>query len=115
QLEVLKDFFASIDFVKMRSDINVVRAVHALETEKPQPIKIQALVEPGVAYAIYFNGRGPCEATVDLPAATYRAEWINPSTGAVDHGETLDHSGGQKKLRSPSFVEDIALRIKRSR
>jgi hypothetical protein len=115
QLKVLKDFFASIDFVKMRSDTNVVRAVRALETEKPRPIKIQALVEPGVAYAIYFNGRGPCEATVDLPAATYRAEWINPSTGAVDRGESLEHSGGPAKLRSPSFVEDIALRIQRSR
>lgn len=115
QLKVLKDFFASIDFVKMRSDTNVVRAVRALETEKPQPIKIQALVEPGVAYAVYFNGRGPCEATVDLPAGTYRAEWINPLTGAVDHGESPEHSGGPAKLRSPFFAEDIALRLQRSR
>jgi cellulase (glycosyl hydrolase family 5) len=110
QLKVLKDFFGSIDFLKMKSDTNVVLAVGGASSS----IKIQALAELGVAYAIYFNGRGPCEATMELPAATYRAEWVNPLTGAVD-GETLDHSGGQKKLRSPSFVEDIALRIKRSR
>jgi len=115
QLKVLKDFFASINFVKMRSDTNVVHSVRAIDAgEKSKSIKVQALVEPGVAYAVYFNGRGPCEVTLDLPAATYRTEWINPVTGAVD-GESLDHSGGPKKLRSPSFVEDIALRIKRSR
>lgn len=114
QLQVLKEFFATIDFLKMKSDTNVVRAVGSLESgEKQKPIKIQALVEPGVGYAIYFNGRGPCEATLDLPAGRYRAEWVNTLTGAVDNDEPIDHLGGRRTLRSPAFVEDIALRIKR--
>jgi hypothetical protein len=113
QLKVLKDFFATIDFLNMKSDTNVVLAVRALDTgEKTKPIRIQALIEPGVAYAIYFNGRGPCEATLDLPAASYRADWINPLTGTVDHTESFAHSGGRKKLPSPPFAEDVVLRIK---
>jgi hypothetical protein len=119
QLKVLKDFFTTIDFLKMKPDTNVVRAVRRTEaggTSHASPnIKFQALVEPGVACVVYFNGRGPCEATLELPVARYRLEWINPLTGTTDHTETFSHSGGPKELRSPPFTEDLVLRIKNAR
>jgi len=113
QLKVLKDIFATIDFFKMKSDPNIVSSIRPLDgVDKQKPIKVQALVNPGIAYAIYFHGRGPCEATLDLPAASYRAEWINPVTGAIDHNESFTHSAGPKNLRSPPFAEDSVLKIK---
>lgn len=51
---------------------------------------------------------------VDLPTGSYKAEWINTKTGGVDKAETFTHAGGNRKLTSPSYVEDIALRIKRT-
>jgi hypothetical protein len=113
QLKVLKDFFATIDFLKMKSDTNVVRSARGLDpAARAKPIKTQALVEPGLSYVAYFNGHGPCEASLDLAAAKYRAEWISPLTGDVEHTESFIHTGGHKDLRSPPFAEDIVLTIK---
>jgi hypothetical protein len=50
---------------------------------------------------------------VDLPAGTYRAEWVDPLTGQILKGERLEHLGGTAKLASPKFNDDVALRIKR--
>lgn len=50
---------------------------------------------------------------LDLPAGRYRAEWVNPKTGAVDREEDLDHKGGERTLASPAFSDDIALRVVR--
>jgi hypothetical protein len=39
---------------------------------------------------------------------------VNTKTGAVDGEERFRHEGGARTLTSPAFVEDIALRIRRS-
>ncbi|HLF95112.1 MAG TPA: hypothetical protein VJB14_16710, partial [Planctomycetota bacterium] len=49
--------------------------------------------------------------SLDLPAGAYRAEWINPRTGATDKKDDFDHAGGAKSVTSPSFTEDVALRM----
>jgi hypothetical protein len=49
---------------------------------------------------------------LDLPTGRYQAEWVNPVTGHVDKAETFEHGGGDKALASPSFADDIALRLK---
>ena len=50
---------------------------------------------------------------LDLPAGSYRAEWISPLTGKTVKSETFRHPGGTRSLAAPAFSEDIALRIKR--
>jgi hypothetical protein len=52
------------------------------------------------------------EPELDLPAGRYRADWINPSTGAVEASETIEHPGGPRRLPAPRFTEDLALRLK---
>jgi hypothetical protein len=41
------------------------------------------------------------------------AEWLNPVTGAIDRREEVTHGGGVAQLASPSYGEDIALRLVR--
>ncbi len=53
------------------------------------------------------------ELVLDLPAGRYAAEWINPRTGACDGREEFDHPGGERRLATPPFVEDLALRLRR--
>ena len=48
---------------------------------------------------------------LDLPAGNYSAEWVNTKTGSVDRSETFRHGGGQRKLVSPRFSDDVALRV----
>jgi len=107
QLRILKEFIHSFDFVRMKPDNSAIKG------GLPEKGRGWALVETGRAYAICVVGRGPTTLSIELPEGTFRAEWINTITGSVDKKESFSHSGGQKKLQSPEFVQDIALRIRK--
>ncbi|MBM4034140.1 MAG: hypothetical protein FJ291_20500 [Planctomycetes bacterium] len=107
QLRILKDFIESFDFVRMTPDNGVVKG------GVPPKATARALVEKGRAYAIYLRGGTQANLVLDLPAGTYKAEWLNTRTGSVEKPETLQHAGGQATLASPPYTEDIALRVKR--
>ena len=85
-----------------------------------------ALVERQKAYAVYLHVplprkpkdlrkhlRDDINATVwlDLPAGDFKAEWVNTKTGRTDRSESFHHTGGERKLDSPRFSNDIALRV----
>ena len=74
---------------------------------------VRVLAEPGKAYALYVLGGTQAELILDLPAGTYKAEWLETKTGRVVGEAVFEHSGGDKPLSSPKYAEDIALRIKR--
>jgi hypothetical protein len=107
QLEILKDFINSFDFIKMRPDRSVVK-------ELPDNITEQVLSEAGRDYALYINGSGLKELTVEIPPGSYKSEWIDTKTANMLSENTLTHSGGRLKLPIPEYKDDIALRIKRS-
>ncbi len=119
QLGILKSFMEGFDFPKMRPDDSVIRDVSA-------ELPARALVERGKAYAVYLHVPLPGKPkdldkhrrknlevtlTLDLAAGKYRAEWVNTKSGAVDREEVVEHGGGDKKLVSPRFSDDIALRV----
>ncbi len=52
------------------------------------------------------------DLVLDLPAGSYRVEWLNAKSGAVDKKESFRHEGGTKSLSSPGFTEDIALSVR---
>ncbi len=110
QLGILKRFLDGFDFLRM------------------QPLSsARGLAEPGRQYALYFHqGRivkdgkpryqvdaNAHESRLELeaPRGRYRAEWLDPKTGLIVRRERLDHPGGALHLTSPSYSEDIALRI----
>ncbi len=118
QLQILKEFLDGFDFVKMRPDNAVIKSgtVGARLAGSPPEARVtaRALVEAGRAYAIYVRGGTQAELVLDLPAGDYRAEWVNPRSGRIDKQEGFTHQGGPKALASPAYVEDIALRVRRS-
>jgi hypothetical protein len=105
QLTILRDFLSALDYVRMKPDRTVIKR------GIPDKARAQTLVLPGRTYAIYLNGGTHADLVLDLPAGRFRAEWINPRTGTVDMSQDIDHKGGHTVLSSPSYDEDVALRI----
>lgn len=107
QLHALKAFLESFDFLKLKPDNSVVKS------GVPRGATVRVLAEAGRAYALYLRGGSQARLTLSAPAGRYRAEWVNPRNGAVERREDVEHRGGEFKLESPTYSEDIALRIKR--
>jgi hypothetical protein len=115
QLKVLKDFIESFDFIRMKPVMNFVQGGRITDPSSKQPTDIKkatfVLAEPGKAYAIYVSGGTRAELLLDLPAGAYKAEWVNTKIGKIIRTEDANHGGGKLQLKSPTYEEDIALRI----
>jgi Putative collagen-binding domain of a collagenase len=105
QLSILRDFLAGFDFVHMVPDRSVIKR------GVPEKARAEVLALRGRAYAIYLNSGTHADLVLDLPAGRYRANWINPRTGAVESAQDIDHPSGEVTLDSPRYDEDIALKI----
>ena len=106
QLRVLSEFLQSFSLVDLRPDTHTVN--HAAGATA------RVLSNPGKQYAIYLDGNGPAELTLDLPRGQYSCEWVNVKTGTIEQLEGFIHKGGKKLLTSPAFQNGIALRLKRT-
>jgi len=121
QLQILKRFLESLDFIRMAPDGESIRCT-------TPGVRVRVLAQRGKAYAVYVHVPLPkkpkaeelrqhaaktvtAELVLDLPAGRYRAEWWNTKTGQVTPSAGFSHPGGEKTLGSPSFTEDIALRL----
>jgi hypothetical protein len=58
-----------------------------------------------------LRGDGLKELALDLPEATYRINWINPTTGEPTPIDTFPHEGGQWLLFVPPYEHDIVLQL----
>src|SRR3954452_9996648 len=105
QLAILKRFLSGFDFLRMAPDRTVIAS------GVPERASAYALSRPGHSYAIYVAGGRRADLELELPGGRYRAEWVNPLTGAIDKAQDLDHDGGRVAIASPDYAEDIALRI----
>ncbi len=118
----LKRFMEGFDFVRMTPDKEfVVSGITA-------PRFHRALSEPGKQYALYIHhssekvggsyavvpGDYQEDIVIKLPVGQYRAEWIEPETGSILGTEQLNHTGGNRTLKTPAYKIDIALCIKRT-
>ncbi len=105
QLGVLREFVHGFDLVKMEPAAQVV------VSGVPDGARVQALAESGRQYAVYVRGGREARLGLDAPAGRYRAEWVSPRTGAVEKREEVAHRGGVLVLASPSYDQDMALRL----
>jgi hypothetical protein len=106
QLHILSEFLQSFSLIDLRPDARAVN--HAAGATA------RALSNPGKQYAIYLDGNGPAELTLELPRGQYSCEWVNVKTGTIEQFEGFIHQGGKKLLTSPAFQNGIALRLKRT-
>ena len=105
-IKIVKDFIYEFDFVMMKPDNSVIIS------GVPDGVRARALVEEGRQYAIYIRGGfGTTKLEVKLPKGKYEAKWLNTKTGNTDKSENFKHKGGIRELTSPSYSEDIALKI----
>jgi len=117
QLAILKQFIEGFDFVRMVPDRITIASSRiappsAGKSQTASKPTVRALAEAGKAYAVYINGGVQADLVLQLPAGTYRAEWVNTKTGAVEKPETFNHAGGSRAFASPAYAEDIALRVR---
>jgi hypothetical protein len=123
QMRVLRDFINDFDFIRMKPDNSI------LKDGAPPGLTARTLVQTDRAYAIYLRPApvksgdpkpplpsstkdGLATVRVELPAGSYRIEWVDPLTGDVTKAERIKHPGGVAQLLGPAFKEDVALRIK---
>jgi hypothetical protein len=127
QLKILRDFMESFDFVRMKPVPGIIKG------SSPEGTSVRALGESGKAYAVYLlnvhivriardktvlhidDTPWTTEVKLELPAGSYRAEWVNTKTGDIDKRESFRHAGGEKILSSPQYRQDIALRLVRAK
>jgi hypothetical protein len=116
QLKVLKDFMHGFDFIKMKPMNQIVKggSITAGIGGRPDAAKsanatIRALGHEGNAYALYIRGGTKADLLINLPRGNYRAEWLDTKSGQVT--DSKDVSGGEVKLSSPPYGDDVALRI----
>ena len=120
QLAVLKQFMDGLDFVHMKPDNGVIKdgtitshLVGQAASAKETMATVRALAEHGKTYALYIKGGVRAELSLELPRGRYKAEWVNTKTGSVEKAENFDHDGRARKLISPAYDEETALRIRR--
>lgn len=120
-LQHLKEFMNSFDFIRMAPDY------HFVVSGVPAGAHCSVLSEPGKQYALYLHhsaggkgaaytvtpGRYRDSLELNLPAGSYKADWIDPASGSVIRSETVQAGGGVRKFVTPTHQIDIALRIKR--
>jgi len=108
QLQILKEFIQGLDFVRMKPDDTVVKG------RLPKGTTARVLCQSGQAYAVYVNGNGLAELALELPPGEYKAQWLNTKDGQTEKTESFKPDGGSHTLAVPKYVDDIALRIRRS-
>ena len=101
QMGLLKSFVEGFDFVQMKPVREAIKAEGAT---------VYALALPGKSYAIYLHGKTQ-NSTLDLPAGSYLATWVNVLQGNIEKAEDFTHAGGEKSLTAPDYREDIALKV----
>ncbi len=122
QLKILADFIGSFDFLRMAPDNAVITA------GAPPGGSARALVERGRAMAIYLRRKRPASGAkdeqppadtgpsgplrVDLSEGQWRAEWVDPMTGATVRAADIT-GGGVREVPPPDYALDIALRLRR--
>jgi len=120
-LRSLKQFMQGFDFVRMKPDRDFV--VGGI----PSGVIYRGMSEPGRQYALYMhhsrlNRRGSSyevfpgvyreNLVFNLPYGNYQAEWVNPSDGSVIASEKFAHTVGFRRMTTPEYSVDIALRIR---
>jgi hypothetical protein len=121
QLAILKRFMEALPFVNMQPD------TQSIEHVSPD-LTATCLSQHGKVYAIYLHVPLPnkpknieelkrrnitAELAIRLPAGKYQATWVDTKTGENAKVEAFSIAGASHVLHSPTFDNDIALRIVR--
>jgi len=103
-LGALRRFIHSLPFTTMAPNNALITGGN--------PGTARCLAKPGSAYGVYLTGGSQANLQLTLAAGTWSVEWIDTKTGTVAKNEVISQATtGARTLVSPSYSEDIALRI----
>jgi hypothetical protein len=113
QFSILADFMRSVDFVRMKP---VPWSMFKMELKYSS---FQGLTDADKLTLLYFSGSDKAEKTarfeIDLPAGSYKMEWVNTTTGKTTVKNYKSHRGGWLKVVSPGYMTDIAIKIRKTK
>lgn len=118
-LRALKRFLGAVDLRLARrwneAFASVPEEVHASclsDGEQVWLISLHDSVLEGARYRTRDQMRSDL-IEILLPAGQYRAAWMRPETGDEVCTQDLAHGGGRLGLKTPAYITDIALQLKR--
>ena len=107
QLAFMKRFLETFDLLRLRPARTMIRS------GIPAGATGHALGRSGREYAIYVSGgHGVARLSLRLPAGRYRLTWHDPKTGRMTKRAKLAHRGGEARVVSPRYSNDLALAIR---
>ncbi len=118
QFKILIQVLSEIDFLKMKPNDSVLHYAFSA------PATARALISEGYQYLIYINDKKADSDSlardqksytfsIILPKGDYSAKWINTLTGERIPFDIKEHEGGNFKLETPLFTDDIGLMIRK--
>jgi hypothetical protein len=120
QLGILKRFVEGLDFVRMAPEAGLVKrtspalSAYVLASGDGHRAGYLHVPIPNQPKDIgELTGELAGAVVLDLPAGTWRLEWVSPLTGQVLASQDLEHPGGECELRTPQFSVDLAFRLQR--
>ena len=105
RLRVLSEFLRGLPLVEMAPDFALVKHAGGVVTH--------VLSSRQGEYAMYVDGSGPAEITLNLAAGEYELSWVDVETGSVKKTVKAQHRGGDWVVKSPEFRSGIAARIRK--
>ncbi len=112
QFKILAGFMKSLNFINMKPVSETV-----LKTDA-EGIAVEGLVEEGKVWAFYLSAKDTVSKTtileINLPEGSYNLTWTDTKTGTETSEPHDGHKGGWLQIKTPEFMNDIALCIRRT-
>jgi len=105
RLKVLSEFLRGLPLVEMAPDFGTVKHAGGVTTH--------LLASAKGVFAMYVDGNGPTEITLNLPAGRYELKWVDVATGSERGTENFQHAGGERFMKTPEFRNGIAMRLQK--
>ena len=112
QFKILAGFMKSLNFINMKPVSETV-----LKTDA-EGIAVEGLVEEGKVWAFYLSAKDTVSKTtileINLPEGSYNLTWTDTKTGTETSEPHDGHKGGWLQIKTPEFMNDIAVCIRRT-
>ena len=109
QFKILAGFMSSLNYNNMKPA--------GTDVVKPgtEGVSVEGLFEEGKVWALYLSVKDTVATTsivdINLPEGSYKLIWTDTKNGSETPESHNGHKGGWLQIRSPEFLNDIALRI----
>jgi hypothetical protein len=114
QLKILAGFINSLDFISMKplSEGSVIVSGQPGTT-------VRGLAKDDDVIALYLHrddlSAQPSDIEMSLPVGSYKLRWTDTRKGTQIAATIQQHKGGNIKITSPAYSEDIALKIEKAK